>query len=186
MQLVILSDTHGRTNKFLRIVETYQKTADAFLFTGDGMGDANAAQKEFPDAKIYTVKGNNDFGNEAPLQRRIDFTIVEENPKTITVFMEHGDSLPYSHREDAMFSLTRRQKAQIGLFGHTHVPFAQMENDILILNPGSTSYPRGGSKPSYAIITIDNDGSFHWSHYCVDDLFTDEEKEEKPKKWRLW
>lgn len=185
MQLIVLSDTHGVTKKFLRIVEAYKDTAEAFLFTGDGLCDATAAQEAFPEAKIYTVKGNNDFMEEAPLQRRVEFSVSEEDgtKHSIVVFMEHGDALPYSDREDAMMSLTRRQKAQIGLFGHSHVPYGKMEHGVLVLNPGSTSYPRNGSACSYAEITIDPSGTLHWKHLPVAALFPEEEIGEKKKHW---
>lgn len=186
MQLIVLSDTHGVSKNFIRIVETYKDTAKAFLFTGDGICDAIAAQEAFPEVTIYTVKGNNDFSEDAPLQRRVLFSVEDDDGQihTITVFMEHGDALPYFHQADGMLTLTHRQKAQIGLFGHTHVPYASMENGILILNPGSTSYPRGGSETSYAVIEIANDGSITWEHRPMAALFTEEEKTEKKSWWK--
>ena len=37
-------------------------------------------------------------------------------------------------------------------FGHTHVPVNETVAGIHLLNPGSLTNPRGGSKPSCALI----------------------------------
>ena len=45
------------------------------------------------------------------------------------------------------------------MYGHTHRPLIELEGDIIAINPGSLSYPRqDGKKPSYVIMTLDEDG----------------------------
>ena len=36
------------------------------------------------------------------------------------------------------------------------MPLAKEENGLWLINAGSTSWPRGGSKRSYAVVTIDD------------------------------
>ena len=61
--------------------------------------------------------------------------------------MTHGD------RWNSPYSLSM-QKHDIFLFGHIHLPrLYENEAGILILNPGSAAYPRGGSPASYAILS---------------------------------
>ena len=43
------------------------------------------------------------------------------------------------------------------LYGHTHVPRAELCGDKWMLNPGSVSIPKGGSVQSYAVL---EDGTF--------------------------
>lgn len=38
------------------------------------------------------------------------------------------------------------------IYGHVHLPIAEKRGDIYILNPGSTSIPKGGNPPSYAVL----------------------------------
>lgn len=45
---------------------------------------------------------------------------------------------------------------QIVVHGHTHIPRDETVGEIRYLNPGSATYPRGGSQRSCAIITIDD------------------------------
>ena len=60
--------------------------------------------------------------------------------------MTHGD------RWNSPYGLSM-QKHDIFLFGHIHLPrLYENEEGILILNPGSASYPRGGNPASYAIL----------------------------------
>ena len=44
------------------------------------------------------------------------------------------------------------------MYGHTHKPFYEKEEDLITLNPGSLCYPRQpGRKPSYMVMNISED-----------------------------
>lgn len=43
------------------------------------------------------------------------------------------------------------------LFGHTHIPFLDEGGDVILLNPGSPSQPRGGSKRCMGLLLIRED-----------------------------
>ena len=58
----------------------------------------------------------------------------------------------------------RARGFDIAMFGHTHRPYLEMEEDLTLLNPGSLSYPRqDGRKPSYMIMEIDSAGKAHFT-----------------------
>ncbi len=45
------------------------------------------------------------------------------------------------------------------MFGHTHRPFFEEMDEIIVLNPGSLSFPRQeGRKGSYMIMETDGEG----------------------------
>lgn len=49
----------------------------------------------------------------------------------------------------------------IVLYGHTHRPVIDIDDDIIAVNPGSLSYPRQeGRQPSYAIMEIDREEKY--------------------------
>ena len=51
------------------------------------------------------------------------------------------------------------------MYGHTHVPYIEIGDDVTILNPGSISYPRQpGRKPTFLIMEIDEEGQAHYAH----------------------
>jgi putative phosphoesterase len=67
----------------------------------------------------------------------------------------HGS--PWDHLEGYVYpdsSLERFLDDPASLFflGHTHHPMVRKIEDKLIVNPGSLGQPRGGARPSYAVI----------------------------------
>ena len=57
----------------------------------------------------------------------------------------------------------------IVMFGHTHRPFLDNSKGVIVLNPGSVSYPRQeGHLPSYALMEIDQKGEAHFSIEYLD------------------
>lgn len=53
----------------------------------------------------------------------------------------------------------------IAMYGHTHRPYIEIDEDITILNPGSLSYPRQeGRKPTFLLMEIDDMGEIHYAH----------------------
>ena len=48
----------------------------------------------------------------------------------------------------------------IVIYGHTHRPVIDMEEDIIALNPGSLTFPRQeGKRPSYIIMEVDENNN---------------------------
>ena len=73
------------------------------------------------------------------------------------IYMTHG------HLSNVRFGLTmlslqaQEAGANIALFGHIHQAVAELDKNILFVNPGSISQPRGPVRiPSYAIIDSEN------------------------------
>ena len=83
-----------------------------------------------------------------PNEARLD---VED----IHILITHGQYFGFFNRELAMNDLLTRNQCQVLLCGHTHMPMFERDGDYYYINPGSTTLPRGGSQPSYAVITID-------------------------------
>ena len=47
----------------------------------------------------------------------------------------------------------------IVMYGHTHRPLIDIRKDIIVMNPGSLSYPRQeGRRPSYIVMETDQNG----------------------------
>lgn len=53
--------------------------------------------------------------------------------------------------------------ADVAMFGHTHIPLIEYGDGIVVMNPGSISYPRQeGKRPSYILMDIDKKGMAHY------------------------
>ena len=142
-KIVIMSDNHG-DDQALELVKRLEPAADYYIHCGDSETYNFALLNEY-----YSVKGNNDWHLNLPTQ----LTMEIEGYK---VLVTHGQYFGYFNREYAMNDLLTQNHAQILICGHTHMPMFMQDGDYYYVNPGSTSFPRGGSKKSYGVLLLDN------------------------------
>ena len=149
MRIAILSDTHGKTEYFLSQMRS-RNDIDRIIHLGDFAWDAELISRELSVPVIY-VKGNNDFGSNAPL----DKVIYLEGHK---VWLTHGHRNNDYFGTDSLYYKAKELGASIVLYGHTHSFFYEVSEGIRIINPGSLSHSRGDGHTSYVIMDItDND-----------------------------
>ena len=154
----LFSDSHGDHQALAQLLEN-MGYIDAACFMGDVARDAEflrlalAAMPNHP--QFFAVRGNNDYITTLP-----DDLLIELGGKRI--WMEHG------HRISSIMALAYRameHQAEIALFGHTHVPYCEYVNGVLVINPGSAgNYCRGGAARA-SLLIIDDRGLFR-----VDDV----------------
>jgi hypothetical protein len=158
-QALVFSDSHGRLDNLLDVLKQYP-SAEAVFFLGDVQGDASRLRNATP-YPVYMVRGNCDYDMDIPQQ-----LVTEFAGKKIALchghrYLDYGgvDSLRYWALE---------KKADIGMFGHTHVPYLEEGEKLTLLNPGSISRPRQeGHIPTYAVMEVEEDGkvTFHQCSY---------------------
>lgn len=146
MRIGVLSDTHGSALAVKKVMQAAGEV-DAWIHLGDGFADIYLLGDDVP---VYAVGGNCDYDGENEL------VIGLGGAK---VFITHGHF--YSVRQSPQRLLYRAEElgCKAALFGHTHVPMLDESGDILLLNPGSAYLPRGGSKRSFALLYIDENGN---------------------------
>ncbi|SHJ82035.1 metallophosphoesterase family protein [Tepidibacter formicigenes] len=146
MKIGVIGDTH-RNYKYIDKAIDYLKECDLILHTGDNFFDSRYIYK-LTGINTIGVKGNCDFED---VEDEIVFEIENFN-----IFLCHG------HKYDVKYGIRsiKRRALELGadivIFGHTHTPLNLTENDILFLNPGSISLPRGTTKRSFSIINIED------------------------------
>ena len=68
----------------------------------------------------------------------------------------HMDILFVSRDYDKLVENAQAKGCKIAMYGHTHMPVIENEDGILVINPGSLTYPRQrGRRPSYAVMQIE-------------------------------
>lgn len=142
MKILVVSDTHGDTrtlNSLLKI----QTNVEVVIFLGDGYEEFEDVKRFYPDKMFIGVKGNNDWGSSLPY----DDEIVIEGKK---LFMTHGHRYGVKGGLSRLIAECRRRKANIVLFGHTHIPYTSYEDGIYVINPGSLR----GFTGTYGVIEI--------------------------------
>jgi len=147
LRIGVFSDTHNDISLAQKVINQIGKL-DLLLHAGDHYRDGLILGEKF---KIETksVIGNCDFFSNAPLEEVI-------NLGEHTLLLTHGHRYGVKNNLQRLYYRSQEIGASIVIFGHTHVPLYTVEHGIHFLNPGSLTLPRGNSKPSYGLITIDS------------------------------
>lgn len=146
MKILIVSDTHGRDEK-LEAAVAVEQPFDYLIHCGDVEG------REFfiealAECPCTIVAGNNDFFSDLP---REDEIVLEGHKIMVTHGRNYGVSMDlYGISEEAA-----ARECEMVCFGHTHKPIIEKKNGVLVINPGSLSFPRQeGRQPSYAVMEL--------------------------------
>jgi putative phosphoesterase len=151
MRLVVTSDVHRRTSALFDIVERHLKNADLFINLGDSAQEVEELLMVYPDLKIECVAGNCDFGSPLPLTK-----LLECGGKR--VFITHGHPFYVKHGYEVLKQKAREVKADICLFGHTHMSICEIDEGIYYMNPGAVC------DYSYGIIDITDKGIMFYTN----------------------
>lgn len=155
MKVLIVSDTHGREQN---LAEALEQTGpiDQLIHLGDVEGGAEHIRELAGDAPAAIIAGNNDFFCDLPNERI--FTLGGHR-----IFMTHGHGY-FVHSGTLYLKREARKKgADIVMFGHTHKPYMEEDNELLVLNPGSLSLPRQEEhRPTYIVMEIADDGQISY------------------------
>lgn len=155
MKVLIVSDTHGRDTTLKRLLEQV-KPIDMLVHCGDVEGSEDYI-RAMAGCPVHIVAGNNDFFCDLPKEE--EFLIGEYR-----VLLTHGHYYYISMGAQMIKEDARARGFDIVMFGHTHRPYLEQGREIVVLNPGSLSYPRQeGRKPSYIIMDLDREGQAHFT-----------------------
>lgn len=149
-KILIVSDTHRKNENYFTLLER-QKPLDLVIHCGDAEGSEYAISQA-AECPVQIVLGNNDFFSDLP--RELEFEIGRYH-----VWVTHGHTYYVSVGNERIKQEARERGVDIVMFGHTHRPCLDVEEDLVTLNPGSISYPRqDGHRPSYIIMELDQEG----------------------------
>lgn len=155
MKILIVSDTHGINNNYLRVLSKVSPI-DMLIHLGDFQGS-----EEFIESSVSCrhefVSGNNDFFNGLPKDKLIKIG-------KYSVLLTHGHRYGVYYGTANIKEAAIRNNADIVMFGHTHVPMINLNDNVWVINPGSLSLPRqNGRIPTYIIMEIDSAGEAHFT-----------------------
>jgi len=150
MKILVFSDSHGNLNNLKLILKQYEKDAKYVIHLGDYDNDISEIKSFFQNYKYINISGNCDWGNFTPSEKL--FSLYGK-----TFFITHGHKYKVKSSLINLSYSAEEKNADICLFGHTHVPLLTSSNDIIYMNPGSISNPRGGTSYTYGTIDISDD-----------------------------
>ena len=174
MRALILSDIHGSAIAARQALAFFDKfNCDKIFLLGDtlyhgprnplpaghgpmGVVDALAPYKE----RIVAVRGNCDADVDLMM---LDMPIEDEyavvRDSNTTLFLSHGHIfMPECFPADAFHTLAPNDlelsatSVDAYIYGHTHIwKLEKNFKGVLLVNPGSTSLPKGGNPPTFAL-----------------------------------
>ncbi|MDO4331035.1 MAG: phosphodiesterase [Lachnospiraceae bacterium] len=170
MKIMFASDIHGSAYYCRKMLEAFEASgAERLVLLGDILyhGPRNDLPKDYVPKeviamlnpyknKIYAVRGNCDTEvDQMVLEFPIlaDYALLSFGGKTF--YATHGHVFHQDH-------LPPMQEGDILVHGHTHLLKAERiqaegVGQITVLNPGSTSIPKGGNPATYGML---EDGIF--------------------------
>ncbi len=155
MKVLIVSDTHGREQYLIKVIERI-KPIDLLIHLGDSDSNEEYIQNISP-CPVEMVSGNNDFFNGLPKEKLIMIGKYH-------VMLTHGHRYGVNSGVCTLKEAALRNKVDIVMYGHTHVPLIDLKDDAWAINPGSLSLPRQhGRIPTFVIMDIDNNGTAHFT-----------------------
>ena len=160
MKIGVLSDTHGSltyVNKALDILSD----CDFLLHGGDIL--YHGPRNDLPDGynpkevisklnsvnNILFAKGNCDADvDQMVLNHPIQTPYLLTQFQDIKILLNHG----YTDSKQNIVQTAKDMNIDILIFGHTHIKEFTLDDNLIILNPGSTSIPKDGS---HSVATIE-------------------------------
>ena len=147
MKVLIVSDTHGRDENLEEAV-LREAPFDYLIHCGDVEG-REIFIEALAECPCIIVAGNNDFFTDLSHEEEIT---LEGHKMLVT----HGHYYFVSRNHDRLVEKAREDNCQNAMYGHTHTPVIEEEDGILVINPGSLTYPRQrGRRPSYAVMELE-------------------------------
>lgn len=147
MKLIVLSDTHLKTEEIPGQLKSLLEDCDMIVHAGD-FSTLKAYQAFSATGKLKAVYGNDDsFEVKQLLPERLKFEV--EGVK-IGVIHEGGLSVMDT---TAQGYLAKEMEVDILIFGHLHRPLIE-RNDVMLICPGSPTKPRM-SNPSVVELVIE-------------------------------
>ena len=162
MRIGVMSDTHGGLKSWKRIINGVFSEVDLILHAGDifyhgirnpqpdGYDTLNLAQ-EINDLKkpLVVCKGNCDsevdqVALDIPIQSPYSLCLFDG----LKILLHHGHLL----NDEEILKLSSRWNFGVVISGHTHVTRLEQINQIVFLNPGSHSLPKGDGIPTVALL----------------------------------
>lgn len=146
LKILVISDTHNEINNVVKIIKN-NKSIDMILHLGDVQSDYKKI-KQYYFENITYVSGNCDYISKYPKEK-----IIEIEGKKI--LMTHGHKYNVKWEYDTIKNIGFHNKVDGILFGHTHIPYLEENEDLVLMNPGSITLPRESSTPTYGILEIE-------------------------------
>ena len=145
MLLAVISDTHGRVGAAVEATRQ-AGSPEMILHAGDFFRDATRLQREVA-VPVIAVKGNCDGFSPGPEEE------VFEAAGT-RIYLTHGHLYNVKNRLTELCERASELRAQVVVFGHTHLSAVEVIGGCLLVNPGSLYRSRDPMGKTFATLRV--------------------------------
>lgn len=149
MQILVISDTHGRSSRIENVIEKHPQIKHIF-FLGDGIRDIEDCAYIYSDRTFHIVEGNCDGYTMYKSSDYIEFCGKK-------ILFTHGHMYDVKYTDEKLKKEAKSLSVNLVLYGHTHTAKIEYADGIYFVNPGSLYSGRDGCC-SYAIIDLVDSG----------------------------
>ncbi len=142
MLIGVMSDSHDRIEAIRAAIEKFNsESVDIVLHAGDIVSPFSVREFEKLNCKIICVTGNND-GDPAALRKFLGRFGGELRDVFFKLEVE-GKRIALTHGEwpELVEALILSGEYDVVINGHSHEASIRKQNNVLVINPGSCSYP---------------------------------------------
>lgn len=143
MKVLAVSDSHGDYEAICRAVE--RERPDMLAHLGDGWRDVDEARRRFPELPVERVPGNCDLraGEDA-----VRVVLLEGR----RIMLCHGHTFGVKYDLNRLLYAALEREADAVLFGHTHRPYVDVVQGVVMLNPGAIG---SGCRAAYGTLALE-------------------------------
>ena len=143
MEILVLSDSHGRADNACRVLER-EKDCKTVFFLGDGEREALLLKEKYKDRSFICVRGNNDYASSFE-------DVAYKHIYGVTIMACHGHTYDVRFSRRTLFYRAADVRAHLALYGHTHVPLTEGDplSGVCAVNPGALC------NGNYCVISIE-------------------------------
>lgn len=145
MKILVIADTHNVTAPI--ITQIKKEKADMLFFLGDFVRDGEDIKRKL-QIPAYIIAGNGDM---ATYYKKEQLLKIRDK----RILLTHGHQYNIKNTLQRLYYHGVENRVSAILFAHTHIPYLNWKGEVLIMNPGSPTFPRGGSNiGTYGILNI--------------------------------
>ena len=145
MKILVVADAHNVTAPIINQIK--KENADMLFFLGDFVKDGEDIKRKL-QIPAYIIAGNGDM---ATYYKKEQLLKIRDK----RILLTHGHQYNIKNGLQRLYYYGVENRINAILFAHTHIPYLNWEEEVLIMNPGSPTFPRGGSNiGTYGILNI--------------------------------
>lgn len=146
VNIAIISDTHDDIGMVKHVLE--RDKIDYVIHLGDNYEDVSRILTEYPNLKLFYIKGNHDDEMVTPAEALFEICGLK-------IYATHGHLFDSKTDHSGMIERGRSFGADIVLFGHSHIQKVFEKDGMIVINPGSLSESRDKNiAGSYVLLQI--------------------------------